>query len=307
MAETPFRLFQFRRFGSRLLLLIAGLLALAQCANFVLVVWANRNTAIDRIHANLDKGALLFTHRVDARLDDLSSRAALMSGDYAIRQLFLEDRTDPATVSSALETYRVRMGVPFMTLLSPDGSRLGDTGGSLPAAALKPFDDLVARAVQADEPKAHGYARLPAEGSGGKLYALLVVPVYAPRPEIVAWIGLALPIDHQFASELKADAQLEVTFYLGSNGYMAPVESTLPQDGTTPAAVSGISEGDRTVTVSGEPYVTAYRTLPLITPGQAAIALQRSLRAELEPSLLLERFLLILLLVSLCVAAAVAS
>ncbi len=307
MGETPFRLFRFRRFGSRLLLLIAGLLALAQCANFFLVVWANRNNAIERINANLDKGALLFTHRVDARLDDLSSRAALMSGDYAIRQLFLEDRTDPATVSSALETYRVRMGVPFMTLLSPDGSRLGDTGGPLPAAALKPFDDLIGRAVQADDPKAHGYARLPADGSGGKLYALLVVPVYAPRPEIVAWIGLAFPIDHQFASELKADAQLEVTFYLGSSGEMLPVESTLPQDRLTSGTASAIKEGDRTVNVGGEPYVTAYRSLPLITPGQAAIALQRSLRAELEPSLLLERFLLILLLVSLCVAAAVAS
>ena len=43
-----------------------------------------------------------------------------------------------------------------------------------------------------------------------------------------------------------------------------------------------------------------------MTPGQAAIALQRSLQAELEPSLLLERFLLILLLVSLAVSAAVA-
>jgi adenylate cyclase len=307
LAEPPFRLFRFRRFGSRLLLLIAGLLALAQCANYFLVVWANRNNAVERIHSDLDKGALLFTHRVDARLDDLTSRAALMSGDYAIRQLFLEDRTDPATVSSALETYRVRMGVPFMTLLSPDGSRLGDTGGGLPASALKPFDDLIARAVQADDPRAHGYARLPPEGSGGKLYALLVVPVYAPRPEIVAWIGLAFPIDRQFASELKADAQLEVTFYLGSFGEMTPVESTLPQAAQAPAAVSGIKEGDRTVNVAGVPYVTAFRSLPLITPGQAVIALQRSLRAELEPSLLLERFLLILLLVSLCVAAAVAS
>jgi adenylate cyclase len=198
------------------------------------------------------------------------------------------------------------MGVPFMTLLSPDGSRLGDTGGSLPAAALKPFDDLIGRAVLADDPKAHGYARLPSEGSAGKLYALLVVPVYAPRPEIVAWIGLAFPIDHQFASELKADAQLEVTFYLGSSGEMLPVESTLPQDKLASGAAGVFSEGDRTVNVGGEPYVTAFRSLPLITPGQATIALQRSLRAELEPSLLLERFLLILLLVSLCVAAAVA-
>jgi adenylate cyclase len=299
-------MFQFRRYGSRLLLLIVGLLALALGANFVLVVRANRENAVERIHADLDKGALLFTRRVDARLDDLSSRAALMSGDYAIRQLFLEDRTDPATVSSALETYRVRMGVPFMTLLSIDGSRLGDTGGPLAAAALKPFGELVARAAQEDDPKAHAYARLPPAGPGGKLYSLLVVPIYAPRPEIVAWIGLALPIDHQFATNLKEDAQLEVTFYYGATGVMSPVESTLPQAELASAAPSSVEEGDSTVDVGGEPYVTADRDLPLITPGRAAIALQRSLRAELGPSLLLERFLLILLLVSLGVAAAVA-
>jgi adenylate cyclase len=304
LGEAPFRPFRFRRYGSRLLLLIAGLLALAQCANFFLVVHANRKNAVERINADLDKGALLFTHRVDARLDDLSSRAALMSGDYAIRQLFLEDRTDPATVSSALETYRVRMGVPFMTLLAADGSRLGDTGGPLAAAALGPFKDLLGRAAQEDDPKAHGYARLPPGGTAGKLYSLLVVPVYAPRPEIVAWIGLALPIDHRFASELKEDAQLEVTFYYGASAVMSPVESTLPQSKLASAA--NIEEGDRTVDVGGEPYVTADRNLPLITPGRAAIALQRSLEAELVPSLLLERFLLVLLLASLAVAAAVA-
>jgi adenylate cyclase len=299
-------MFRFRRYGSRLLLLIVGLLVLALGANFALVVRANRRNANERIHADLDKGALLFTHRVNARLDDLSSRAALMSGDYAIRQLFLEDRTDPATVSSALETYRVRMGVPFMALLAADGSRLGDTGGPLAAAALKPFQDLVARAALEDDPKAHGYARLPPNGPAGMLYSLLVVPIYAPRPEIVAWIGLALPIDHRFATELKEDALLEVTFYYGASGAMSPVESTLPPAALAAAASSNIEEGDRTVSVGGEPYVTADRDLPLITPGRAAIALQRSLRAELEPSLVLERFLLILLLASLGVAAAVA-
>jgi adenylate cyclase len=306
LAEAPFRLFRFRRYGSRLLLLIVGLLVLALGANFALVVRANRRNANERIQADLDKGALLFTHRVNARLDDLSSRAALMSGDYAIRQLFLEDRTDPATVSSALETYRVRMAVPFMALLAADGSRLGDTGGPLAAAALKPFQDLVARAAQEEDPKAHGYARLPPGGQVGKLYSLLVVPIYAPRPEIVAWIGLALPIDHRFATELKEDAQLEVTFYYGAAGAMSPVESTLPPAALASNASSSVEEGDRTVDVGGEPYVTADRELPLITPGRAAIALQRSLRAELEPSLILERFLLILLLVSLGVAAAVA-
>jgi adenylate cyclase len=296
---------RFKRFGSRLLFLIAGLVALAQVANYALVFRANRRNALERIRANLDKGALLFAHRVNARLEDLSSRAALMSGDYAIRQLFLAEQIDAATVSSALETYRVRIGLPFMALLSADGSRLGDTGGGLAAAALAPFRGLVARAAEAEEAQARGYARLPPDGPDGRLYALQVVPVYAPKPEIVAWICMALPIDSRFAGELKADAQLEVTFLYGSAGAMRPVESTLPAEklALEPAR---LEPGDSTVRLGAESFVTSVQPLPLVTPGRAAIALQRSLEAELEPSRLLERFLLIILLVSLGVAALVA-
>jgi adenylate cyclase len=306
VAASPPRRFQFRRFGTRLLVLISGLLAVAQCANFLLVVRANRRNAVERIQANLDQGAILFSHRVNARLDDLATRAALMSGDYAIRQLFLKDQIDVATASSALETYRVRMGVPFMVLLSPTGAVLGSTGGAFAAAAQRPFAGLIDRAAQRDDPEAHGYARLPPEGPGGKLFSLLVVPVYAPRPEIVAWIGLALPIDSEFARELKEDAQLDVTFYYGAGDSLAAVESTLGQADLVPVAAAALAGGDSTVQVGGEPYVTANRPLPLLTPGRAAIALQRSLRSELEPSLLLERFLLILLLSSFGVSAAAA-
>jgi adenylate cyclase len=163
------------------------------------------------------------------------------------------------------------------------------------------------RPSPADDPRAKGFARLPAAGPDGKLYALLVVPIYAPKPEIVAWIGLALPIDQGFASELKADAQLEVTFFYGAPGKMLPIESTLPEERARSAAPLSLDGGIHDVAVGGESYVTAYQPLlPLITPGVAAIALQRSLEAELAPSRLLERFLLVLLLASLILACLVA-
>ena len=134
---------QFRRYGTRLLLLVVGVVAAAQVTDYVLVAKANRRNAVNRIHENLEKGAKLFTRRVDSRLQELSGRAALMSDDYSIRQLFLREEPDAATVRSALRSYSVRMEVPFMTLLSPDGTRIGDTGGMLPVAALRPFQNLV--------------------------------------------------------------------------------------------------------------------------------------------------------------------
>ncbi len=307
MGATGFRLPQFRRYGTRLLILIVGLVALAQCADYVLVVRANRANAVERIHEDLDQGALLFARRVDARMDELAVRAALMSDDYSIRQLFLKEQTDPATVRSALSSYSARMGVPFMALLTPEGALIGDTPGPLPESALDPFRKLIGTAALADDPKAMGFARLPAAGPGGKLYTLLIVPIYAPKPEIVAWIGLALPIDGAFATGLKADTRLEVTFCYGSDGAMLPVETTLPGALAASVAPSSLESGIRNVDVGGQSMVTEYRPLlPLITPGIAVIALQRSLGKELAPSRPLERFLLYLLLASLAAAALIA-
>lgn len=296
----------FRRFGSRLLFLIVGLVALAQCANYFFIVKESHKSAVERIHARLEQGALLFKRRANARLEELGNRAALMSRDYAIRSLLTEREPDPGAVQSALRAYRAEMQVPFMALLSPAGSRMGDTGGALPDAALKPFQELVAHASAAGESRAQAFAHLPEDGADARLYALLVAPLRLPDVQTAAWIGLALPMDRDFAMDLKQDSSLEVTFFSGGRDAMLPVASTLTEAEAGLAAPSSTDEGDRTVKAGGSSFLTVYRPIPLITAGHASIALQRSLESELEPDLLLERFLKQLSLVLLAVAALVA-
>jgi adenylate cyclase len=297
---------RFQRFGSRLLVLIVGLVALAQAANYIFVVRETRKSALERIHQSLEQGALLFKRRTESRLDDLWNRAALMSRDFAIRPLFLEANPDPATVRSALTIYSGRMNVPFMVLLSADGSRIGDTGGVLPESSLKAFQELVRSASLANKDREEAFVHLPPNGAAGRLYALLVVPIYASAPAIASWIGLALPIDRTFAAELKEDARLEVTFFYGSPGSMQPVESTLSEAEARLSAPASPVESDRTVKAGGNTYVTVYLPLTLITPGYAAIGLQRSLEVELAPDRLLERFLTFLSLILLAAAALLA-
>jgi adenylate cyclase len=298
---------RFQRFGSRLLVLIVGLVALAQAANYIFVVRETRKSALERIHQSLEQGALLFKRRTESRLDDLWNRAALMSRDFAIRPLFLEANPDPATVRSALTIYSGRMNVPFMVLLSADGSRIGDTGGVLPESSLKAFQELVRSASLANKDREEAFVHLPPNGAAGRLYALLVVPIYASAPAIASWIGLALPIDRTFAAELKEDARLEVTFFYGSPGSMQPVESTLSEAEARLSAPASPVESDRTVKAGGNTYVTVYLPLTLITPGYAAIGLQRSLEVELAPDRLLERFLTFLSLILLAAAALLAT
>lgn len=297
---------RFKRFGSRLLLLIVGLVALAQCANYVFIVRESRKSAVERIHVRLEEGALLFKRRTNSRLDDLWSRASLLSRDYAIRSLLTERKPDPGALRPALKAYAAQMNVPFMALLSATGSKIGDTGGALPDAALRPFRELAAHASAARESRAQAFAHLPSDGADARLYVLLVAPIRAPEAQVAAWVGLALPIDHDFAMSLREDARLEVTFFFGKYDAMLPVESTLPESDAKLAALSSSDEGDRTVETGGDSYLTIYRPLPLITAGHAAIALQQSLKSELEPDLPLERFLRYLSLVLLAAAALLA-
>lgn len=302
MGSISVRFPRFRRFGSRLLLLIVGLVALAQCANYIFVVRENRKSAARRIDEGLEQGAQIFKHRTDAKLDELWNRAVLMSRDDAVQQFFVGEKPDPAAVRSILKIYCARTGVPFMVLLSPGGSSIGDTGGALPGAALKPFQELVKNASIAGEARDQAFAHLPDDGANGKLYALLVVPIHARVPETGGWIGLAIPIDHRFVTELKADARLEVTILFGNSDSMLPIESSLPAEDAKLAAPASPGEAGRTVKAGGNSYVTIYRPIPLITPGYAGIALQRSLEAELAPDLELERFLRYLSLILLAVA-----
>jgi adenylate cyclase len=303
--SAAFKRPHFRRFGSRLLVLVVGLVALAQAANYVFVVRESHKSALERIHKGLDQGALLFRRRTDARLDDLWTRAVLLSGDASFREL-LERPPNAGAMQSALGDFSGRLGVPFMALFSPDGATLGHSGGPLAEAAERPFHDLVRSAARAGRDREQAFVHLAADQGEGRLYSLLIAPVQGPGPQAESWLGLSLPIDHRFASELKEDARLDVTFFYGDDGPMLPVESTLPEAEARLSAPSSPNEGDRTVRTTGHTYITDYLPLTLLTPGQASVGLQRSLEAELAPDILLERFLLFLSLVLLAAAALLA-
>ena len=85
---------RLRRFRTRLLALIAGLVVLVQGASYLIVARQNRVTAEETIDQNLEEGARQFDRLVRSRLDDYKARAQLMTGDYALRQLFINNRPE---------------------------------------------------------------------------------------------------------------------------------------------------------------------------------------------------------------------
>ncbi len=298
-----FRVFRFRRFSTQLLLLLAGLFAVVQLSVYLLVSTANERNALEHIEQNLQVGARTFHRSIDDRIDYLAGSAKVMSGDYAIKTLLMRVNPDHQTLRTALLSYVDRVKAPVITLFSPEGDMLAMTAEVLGAENAGPFKFLIRKATEGDMEQASDYAYL-----GGKLHVLVVVPLYAPYPNIAAWFGLAYPIDAAFAQALKETTRLDVTF--SSAPLEPPVKvlaSTLDRSmaemiagyGTTAGASL---QGTQLVTLGGKDFVTLFQPLPLLGDEPARIALQRSLTEELAPAEALKRVVLQISLAALVVA-----
>ena len=298
-----FRVFRFRRFSSQLLLLLAGLIALVQVAVYLLISRANERNARDHIEQNLQIGARIFRRTITDRIEYLAGSAKVMSGDYAIKPLLMQDQPDSKTLRSVLISYVDRVKAPVITLFSPEGGLLATTEDMLGSENVGPFKYLIRKAGEGDMEQASDFAYL-----GGRLHVLVVVPLYAPYPSIAAWFGLAYPIDAAFARSIKDITQLDVTFSSAEAGAKPQVlASTLNSSmagmiARHGSATSGPINRIQTVTLDGEDYVSLFQPLPLLGDDPARIALQRSLKVELGPSRELESEVLLISLAALAVA-----
>jgi adenylate cyclase len=304
---VAFRVFRFRRFGSQLLLLLAGLIAVVQVAVYFLISQANERNAREHIEQNLQIGARIFRRTIKDRIDYLAGSAKVMSNDYATRQLLMQDPVDKKTLRSNLVSYVERVKVQVITIFSPEGDLLAMTDEVLGVENVGPFKYLIRKATESDMEQASDFAYL-----GGKLHVLVVVPLYAPYPNVSAWFGLAFPIDKAFAQSIKETTRLEVTFTSDPNEPPRRVLATTLDQGMAEtiallgSASTGPMNGIQTITLGNEPYVTLFQPLPLLGDDPARITLQRSLTAELAPAQELKKVVLQISLAALATATLVA-
>ncbi len=299
----PLPLPRFRRFSSLLLLLLAGLIALVQVSVYLLISRANERNAIDHIDENLQTGARIFEHNLDERIANLAGSAKVMASDYPIRQLMIQDPVDRRTLRSALMSYSERVDAPVITLFSPEGEVLAQTDEELGAENVQPFQALIRQASKDDLEQISGYSYL-----GGKLHVLVVVPLYAPHPNVAAWFGVAYPIA-KYAQAIKSATRLDVTFTSDDPDEPTPRVLSSTLDGPmalalarhVPAPRDGLLKSER-ITLAGEEYVTLFQRMDLLGEAPVRIALQRPLMAELAPAKELESIVLLISLASLAVA-----
>lgn len=288
---------RFRRFRTRLLVLMVGFIAVVQAATFFVVARANRENALVTIKADLGRAARQFQNNAKLREDNLLRDARLMANDYAMKQLFLAEEFSTATARSALTSYSARVQSPLLLLLDPAGGLLAATRSAVSDSDLAPFRRLVERADAADSQQAAGYGYFD-----GELYQIVLVPLLAPPPEVVAWVGIGFPINGQTAAELKAGSDVEVSFLTGGDTPRV-LATTLPSGPAAQLESAAPTPLTTLVQLGEEPFVTSARLLPIEAGRPAIIALQRSLPAQLGPSRALEQTIILGTLAGVALAA----
>ena len=297
------------------MLLLAGLVAVVQIAVYLLISRANEHNAVEHIQQNLQTGAKIFRQNLAERIDFLAGSAKVLSNDYQIRKLIMQDPLDRATLRSVLNSYadRVKLGArskpPLITLFSPEGEilALSVDDKALGLENVGPFQHLIQRAAASDMDQASDYSYLDK-----RLHALVVVPLYAPYPNVAGWFGLAYPIDTTITQPIKSNTLLEFTFTSDPNEPNHRVLSSTLSDAMAHevlaynAAHKAPMAGAEMVSLAGEPYVTLFDSLELLGEAPVRIALQRPLAAELAPARQLERIVLQISLAALLAATLVA-
>jgi len=206
------RLPRFRHFGLRLLVLLLGLAFAALASTYLLVSRANEANARAHVESNLQLGSRIYDRTIRDRIAYLAASARLLSGDYAVRQVLLADKPDIRTIRSSLTSYASRAGSPVIALFDPEGKLIANNGRDLDEQNRSPFRTLIRETAARDLPQASSFTYLD-----GRLHVIVVVPLYAPEPEIAAWFGLAFPIDQDFAQRVKDATRLELTFLTTGN------------------------------------------------------------------------------------------
>jgi adenylate cyclase len=293
-------MFRFRRFRTRLLLLVLGLLAVSLLTTYLLVARANRTSAIAHIEDRLASDVKVFRDSIELRKRFFADGAKIVSRDWPIRTLYLQPELDLKTLRTTLDSYAARLSAPVFTTFDVDGTMLAGTDDHLTDEQCGPFRELIRRADENGWEQASDFGYL-----GGGLSVLIVVPLYAPEPNVIGWFGLAFPIDDAFAGALKETTRTEVTFSRGTGGVERRVlATTLPAPVAAevarqaPPALQAGGEAMIT-TVNSEQWVTLHAPLPLVGDAPARITLQRSLEIELQPARQLEQTILLISLAAL--------
>jgi adenylate cyclase len=193
--------FVFRHFRTRLLAIIVVLVLILQALVFFTVGAAANRGAIDASEDALQLTLMSLQETMATREGNLRKYARLLSQDYGFKALVSVG--DPATLMSAFQSYRKRLGADWMFVLDLEGTKLADTldPGAAQPLSLRALSDAAANSSQEESSSV--------QIVNGKAYQVVLVPVKGPLT--IAFLGIGFEVTDQLATQLEQQTHTNVS------------------------------------------------------------------------------------------------
>jgi EAL domain-containing protein (putative c-di-GMP-specific phosphodiesterase class I)/GGDEF domain-containing protein len=181
----------FTQLRTRLTVLYAALFGAVMLVVSVAVFTAMTGAVQRQVRGELAATGAVFDRLWSLRSERLREGAALLSRDFGFREAVATG--DAATIASAVDNLRLRMGVDQAFLIDPDGravgSKISPAEGRALAAAFDAAEDPSGVFMLQDQP-----------------YQLVGAPVLAP--ELIGWVVFAVKLDRMELASLEKMAAI---------------------------------------------------------------------------------------------------
>lgn len=286
---------RFKRFRSRLLVYVIGLLLLVLAGVFGVVNHVFRQNTEASIRHELWVTEQVFLRLLTERSQQLSQQATALASDFAFKRVIATQ--DKATITSALMNLSARVRADAAFLVSIEGQIVVDSldAGRQGQAFFAP--DLL------DQADSEGMATALLL-IGAMPYQLIAVPVLAPEP--IAWLCLGFVVDQQVLAQMKQLTQVEISLLSGQNRTLRLHASTLevasPQQPLYPTDADGFFWHD-----DNGLYLSRLVVLDQQPAGKLVALIERSWPQALENFYRLQWLLLVIALFSIGLASLAAA
>lgn len=170
----------FRQLRTKLTVLYAGLFGVALILVSLAVYASISANAREVVRGELLSSGTVFDRVWTLKANQLEGGASLLSRDFGFREAVAS--RDDATIGSALENLRVRLGIDMAFIMGVDGRITG-----VDPAALKGADAKLMKAVEQQDNPA-GVLVI-----GGTPYQTIAAPILSPT--LVGWVVFASRLD----------------------------------------------------------------------------------------------------------------
>lgn len=275
----------FKRFRSRLLFYIIGLLLLTLAGVFGVIDQVFRQNTEETIRHELLVTERIFLRLLQERSTQLTQQATALASDFAFKRVMATQ--DNATISSALMNLSHRANADAAFLLAVDYRVMVD---NLHLQNTEFATELIKQAEK------HGKAtrlilinQIP--------YQVIVVPVLAPEP--IAWLCLGFAIDNTVLAQLKQLTQVEISLLSQQNANLQLHASTLPAFATQTVPDYETNADGFFWRSGNELYLSRLLTLEQNKDTKIIALIERSWQKALENFYRLQWLLLIIALISI--------